>query len=212
VSGARIISRFIRACAIVACTAVAAIAQGCTGPGACLHGGNWPFKTGIDRDADKVSLEPVETTVDALIGVPHVERPDDGHRIWPEEVTTWVIRDVTLEGFQRSPDGDVHMMVADEHGHMVIIEVTPDFCTDEKSPWGEQIAAVRKVVDDEIPMALIGWRHLVMSVAGVGYFDYMHGQFGAAPNGIELHPVLAICLGQGCTLPDPRGSKKPVAR
>ena len=29
-------------------------------------------------------------------------------------------------------------------------------------------------------------------VTGVGFFDFAHGQRGAAPNEIELHPVLEI--------------------
>jgi hypothetical protein len=29
-------------------------------------------------------------------------------------------------------------------------------------------------------------------VTGVGFFDFLHGQTGVAPNGIELHPVLGI--------------------
>ncbi|MSQ21739.1 MAG: DUF3761 domain-containing protein [Dehalococcoidia bacterium] len=29
-------------------------------------------------------------------------------------------------------------------------------------------------------------------MTGVGFFDLIHGQRGVAPNGIELHPVLAI--------------------
>ena len=29
-------------------------------------------------------------------------------------------------------------------------------------------------------------------VTGIGFFDFLHGQTGAAPNGIELHPVLNI--------------------
>ena len=31
-----------------------------------------------------------------------------------------------------------------------------------------------------------------VTVRGVGFFDRIHGQTGVAPNGIELHPVLAI--------------------
>jgi len=27
---------------------------------------------------------------------------------------------------------------------------------------------------------------------GLGYFDFLHGQDGVAPNGIELHPVTDI--------------------
>jgi hypothetical protein len=33
------------------------------------------------------------------------------------------------------------------------------------------------------------------SVTGVAFFDFLHGQTGGAPNGIELHPVLSFgCL------------------
>jgi hypothetical protein len=36
-------------------------------------------------------------------------------------------------------------------------------------------------------------RHAV--VTGVVFFDYLHGQDYVAPNGIELHPILAFhCL------------------
>ena len=32
-------------------------------------------------------------------------------------------------------------------------------------------------------------------MTGVAFFDFLHGQTGVAPNGIELHPVLAFrCL------------------
>jgi hypothetical protein len=32
-------------------------------------------------------------------------------------------------------------------------------------------------------------------VTGVAFFDFLHGQTGVAPNGIELHPVLGFaCL------------------
>jgi hypothetical protein len=28
------------------------------------------------------------------------------------------------------------------------------------------------------------------TIDGVGFFDFLHGQRGVAPNGIELHPAL----------------------
>jgi hypothetical protein len=30
------------------------------------------------------------------------------------------------------------------------------------------------------------------TITGVGFFDFIHGQTGVAPNGIELHPVLSF--------------------
>ena len=37
-------------------------------------------------------------------------------------------------------------------------------------------------------------------VVGVAFFDFLHGQTGVAPNGIELHPI----LGFGCLTPRPQ--------
>ena len=172
--------------------------QGCTGPGLCVHGKNWPFKIGMDGQARDVSLDPVETTIDELRSFPNPGRPPDGSRIRPVEVTTYVVRDVELRSFQRAPDGDVHMVLVDAHGHSMIIEAAPPFCTDDTSPWRGQIASVRKLVDDKIPNALLGWRWETVSVAGVGYLDSRHGQMGVAPNGVELHPIMAMCWGRGC--------------
>src|SRR6185369_3114548 len=31
-----------------------------------------------------------------------------------------------------------------------------------------------------------------VQITGVGFFDFLHGQTGVAPNGIELHPILDI--------------------
>ena len=60
----------------------------------------------------------------------------------------------------------------------------------------------------------MGWRHETVSLAGPAYIDYLHGQMGVAPNGIEIHPVLAMCFGKGCALPPirPAPAGAPVAR
>jgi len=34
----------------------------------------------------------------------------------------------------------------------------------------------------------------LVRITGVGFFDYIHGQHGVAPNGIELHPVLGVAF------------------
>jgi hypothetical protein len=188
---------------LAAAAGLALLLEGCTGPGLCVHGRNWPFKIGMDPQAHDVSLDPVPTTIDELRAVPHVDRPPAG-RIAPVELKTYVLRDVELRSFQRAPDGDVHMVLADEHGDTMIAEAAPPFCTDSVSPWRSQIAAVRALVDHEIPMAMMGWRRQIVSMAGVGYLDSLHGQFGVAPNGIEIHPILAMCFGKGCTLPEIR--------
>jgi hypothetical protein len=49
----------------------------------------------------------------------------------------------------------------------------------------KQYRAARQVVGNIKPGSMV-------EIVGVGFFDFMHEQSGAAPNGIELHPVLSI--------------------
>ena len=202
--------------ALVGGAAVAALlAQGCT---VCIHGRNWPFKIGTDPDAHLVVMEPVPSTIAELIAIPHAERPPEMRRIAPAELHTYTLRDVTLRSFQRSPDGDVHMVLADAEGRTMIAEATPPSCTAETSPWRARIAEVRETVDEIVGQSVIGWGHRTVSMTGVGYMDSLHGQPGVAPNGMEIHPILAICFGRGCALRDivhgpvARGASAPGAR
>jgi hypothetical protein len=154
----------------------------------------------MDAQAKDISLTAVPTTIDTLLAIPHQARPPAG-RIAPAELLTYELRDVTLKSFQRAPDGDIHMVLADEHGHTMIAEAAPPSCTDASSPWRAQITSVRDTMEGVVGPALVGWGPWTVSMAGVGYMDSLHGQPGVATNGMELHPVLAICFGKGCTLP-----------
>jgi hypothetical protein len=183
--------------------AAALLVPACT---VCVHGRNWPFKIGTDPDARYVSMDPVPTTIAELIAIPHVERPPDMRRI-PAELRTYTLRDVTLRSFQRSPDGDVHMVLSDAEGHTMIAEATPPGCTADTSPWRDRIVEVRAVVEDLVGQSLIGWGPWYVSMMGVGYMDSLHGQPGVAPNGMEIHPILAICFGKGCPLPASPGQR-----
>jgi hypothetical protein len=48
-----------------------------------------------------------------------------------------------------------------------------------------------------------------VTVTGVGFFDFLHGQTGVAPNGIELHAVLDIQFGTNKT-PTPLPTVTPI--
>jgi len=52
--------------------------------------------------------------------------------------------------------------------------------------------------------------NIPVKVTGVGMFDFLHGQTGVAPNGIELHPVLDIVFNPG-TSPDFALSASPAS-
>ena len=58
------------------------------------------------------------------------------------------------------------------------------------SPYAAAFAQARQAMERR----LATWKTdtLRVRLVGVGFFDRNHGQFGAAPNFFELHPVLAV--------------------
>ena len=56
-----------------------------------------------------------------------------------------------------------------------------------------QIEAVRAALDARFgKVSAKKAPNVPVTVTGVAFFDILHGQEGVAPNGIELHPILAI--------------------
>ena len=73
-------------------------------------------------------------------------------------------------------------------------------CVDAASSVSCFIAQARAAIDQRLaPGARRIEPNLTVTVVGIGYWDEHSGEDGAAPNGIELHPVLAICFGRDCT-------------
>jgi hypothetical protein len=81
----------------------------------------------------------------------------------------------------------------------MIVEIPYPSCA-QGSTWSCFISRARSEVDAKFSVSSSPqYPAQTITVRGVGFFDYNHGQTGVAPNAIELHPVLQICFGQGCT-------------
>ncbi|MGH7297119.1 MAG: hypothetical protein ACRELB_19430 [Polyangiaceae bacterium] len=169
----------------------------CPGPGSPMHGGacgteRWDIKTGTDPQAGGVSLVPRPTTIAALRALP--ASGGGNARETPTETTLFELKDVTLTQWISESDSDYHLVLSDGAVTM-IAEIPAPSCT-QGSVWACFTSHARSVFEAENPSQYPG---LTVTVRGVGFFDFLHGQTGVAPNGIELHPVLQICFGQGCT-------------
>jgi hypothetical protein len=117
----------------------------------------------------------------------------------PTETSLWELKDVTMTLIKLETDSDYHIVVSDGT-HTMIVEVPyPDCATG--SPWSCFVSRARAEVDVKLGTisSSPSYPGLTVTVRGVGFFDYAHGQTGVAPNAIELHPLLQICFGQGCT-------------
>jgi hypothetical protein len=81
----------------------------------------------------------------------------------------------------------------------MIIEAACPACA-EGSEVTDQIAQVRQIIEAQFPEAVAGTPQnleaspLQVTVTGVAFFDYNHGQKGYANNGIELHPLLSFAV------------------
>src|SRR5207247_8711702 len=63
----------------------------------------------------------------------------------------------------------------------------------DTSPFKNAITATRAKFDAAYT-ATTSFKTANVPVTGVGFFDFLHGQTGVAPNGIELHPLLDIAF------------------
>src|SRR6185312_400080 len=83
-------------------------------------------------------------------------------------------------------------------------------CVGSSSPFLSGIRNARSQFDAKFTVTTsFKTTNMAVTVTGVGFFDFLHGQTGVAPNGIELHAVLDIQFGTVSTptpTPTPTGS------
>jgi hypothetical protein len=174
----------------------------CPGPGNPKHNGGscgserWTIKTGTDSHASSMSLVPKPTTIAALVALAAAGAGNS--RQVPTESTLWEIKDVTLTQLKAESDSDYHLVISDG-AHTMIAEVPYPSCA-TGSTWLCFMSRARSEVDAIYTVTTSPqYPSVMVTLRGVGFFDFLHSQNGVAPNGIELHPVLQICFGHGCT-------------
>jgi hypothetical protein len=153
----------------------------------------WSVKTGGDPDATLVDLNnPVTTTIANLRSFTPPVTPPDNARVAPAETTVYTIR-ATMTSFKLEGDVDYHIVVQDENGNTMVTEIPCPCCVAGGSPFTAGIANARQEFDARFTATTFFQNVTVpVQITGVGFFDFIHGQTGVAPNGIELHPILDI--------------------
>jgi hypothetical protein len=77
----------------------------------------------------------------------------------------------------------------------MIAEAPNPSCVGSTSPFKAKITAVRTTFPNALhPTTLWGYVHRAVRLQEIGFLDELLGQTGAAPNGIELHPLLGIAI------------------
>lgn len=153
----------------------------------------WSVKTGTDADAGLVNLSSSSsTTIATMRGWPAPSPIPANNRVAPYETTQWVLN-ATLMQYKLEGDSDYHLVIQDSSGNTMIAEIPSPNCVGAGSPFGPGITNSRNEFDARYTATgSFQTANIPVQIRGVGMFDFLHGQTGVAPNGIEIHPVLDI--------------------
>lgn len=157
----------------------------------------WSVKTLSDQDARAVVTAPKHTTVRQLrVLVPPKTLPQAA-RIAPTELTTFQLK-ATVQVFKLEDDRDFHVVISEpDNPYETMIVEFPDAAVCSGAVDSSFKDAMQQARDAFVsicgkPNTSFRTCKADVDIIGVGFFDFIHGQNGVAPNGIELHPVLKI--------------------
>lgn len=163
----------------------------------------WSVKTGTDPDAPLVNLSSyISSTIYNFHQSTKPSSLPANNRIAPRETTQYQLS-ATLTKYVRESDSDYHLVINDSAGRTMIIEIPSSNCVGAGSPFGTGIARARSQFDARFTATTsMKTTSTPVTIRGVGFWDYLHGQTGVAPNGIEVHPVLNITFGTAALSPE----------
>ena len=152
------------------------------------------MKEGADADRYRVSTRVTSTTISYLRGRPKPTSYPKNARITTAELHTYQVT-AYLTQYKIEADGDIHLVLKDSSGRSMIAEIPFGSCVPTASRWKAPIATARATFTRAM-RTTTSWHyvHRLVDVRGIGYMDPPHGQTGAAPNGLELHPVIYLHL------------------
>ncbi len=170
----------------------------------------WAIKTGTDADVGLIALQSTtQTTIASLTALPTPGNLPPNNRIQPNETTIFQLHD-TLTEYKLENDSDYHLILNDGAGNTMIVEIPDPACVSSSSPLLPGIQKARSEFDARYTVTTsFQTANVPVTVTGVGFFDFLHGQTGVAPNGVELHATLDVQFGNSGT-PTPTATSIPT--
>lgn len=156
----------------------------------------WSVKTGTDADVGKINLgSTTSTTVSSLDSRSAPTTLPANNRVAPTETTVFRVS-ATLTEYKLEDDSDYHLVLRDGSGNTMIGEIPDPTCVGTSSPLRSGISNARSQFNARFsPSTSFKTANVSVTVTGVGFFDFDHGQTGVAPNAIEIHPITNIQIG-----------------
>lgn len=168
--------------------------------GKVLCGGTerWSVKVLVDAAVSTINFTPIAANVAYMVGIV-TPSPSTTMPRYPgvEDKTYNVSCKITIKKVES--DNDYHLVLSDGT-HTMIGEIPDPTCSAAaSSAYVNDYIAARNFIDAHIASGNVSNVSLApVIVYGVAFVDPPHGQTGAAPNNLEIHPILSIQF-QGTT-------------
>jgi len=156
----------------------------------------WSEKVLVDALENTINFTPINTTVNNLVNLvtptPSSSMP---RYAGVEDKTYKFVCNVTIK--KSETDNDYHLVLSDGTNTMIGEIPDPTCSAAASSAFVNQYLAGRNFVDTYIGPGNVSNINIApVEVYGVAFVDPPHGQTGAAPNNLEIHPILSIQFAQ----------------
>jgi hypothetical protein len=162
-----------------------------------------PVRTLTDQDVGSIDETVRPATVEQLV---QLTRPSalplrepapalQQRRIPPTETRKCVV-DADIIGYQKQPNGSYSVVIQGPSGATMIVGLPVPQSVGKR--WRDQVMAARLQLEKRFnhdpgpPGPRMQRTRASAQIIGIGFFGLVGDQVGAAPNGIELQPVLSL--------------------
>jgi hypothetical protein len=163
-------------------------------PGSPECGGveRWAVKVFTDALASKIDWTPKPTTIAHLVSIQTPTPDPNMARYQPVEDSTYVVT-CNITRKKDESDNDYHLVLSDGINTLIGEVPDPKCSSVAVSPKVAKFTIARNWVFKNIGMGNVYTVNLPpVVVTGVAFIDPPHGQYGAAPNNLELHSIIDI--------------------
>jgi hypothetical protein len=151
----------------------------------------WDVKVLTDAAASQVNYTPKFTTIDSLIHIPTSPNQNAPRMQGIEFQSYRITCNITIK--KNESDNDYHLVIKDGNETMIGEVPDPVCAVASTSAHVDEFIAARNWVNTHIGTDPVSNVNIPsVDITGVSFVDVPHGQTGAAPNQMEIHPILNI--------------------
>lgn len=150
-----------------------------------------PVKAVTDPAGAELSLLPLPATIESLQAIPPVRPLPQDRRIAPAETTIHSVT-ATLIAYRLTAEAEIQLVLSDEARRTIVAYIPSPACV-AGSRFSFEIERARAEFERRyIPTEAFTEVRRAVQVQGVGFFDFLDGERGLAPNGLSIYPVTLI--------------------